>query len=280
MTNNWVLRGLVLAAGMLVLRLVQGVLINTFEMHATLINIALLVIFVAGVVVWAYFDGRENAKSHPDPDRRADLAMTWLLAGITAGVLSGAAAWTIALFDPAIYTGGLLNELTGIASFTALLVWVPAMAAVAFGRRQIDKNYEYPPEVHHGLAAEGERADTDVFAAVDPDAQAAGEAVSEAASEEQTTAVATLPDFAPAPSKKRWWQRRKSAATEVDQSAETTGVTVPTAYTMEQTEPVSYDSSDTEATTEITTPAPSAGEEPTTELPTVQPPESDDPEKS
>lgn len=280
MTNNWVLRGLVLAAGMLVLRLVQGVLINTFEMHSILINISLLVIFIAGVVVWAYFDGRENAKSHPDPERRSDLAMTWLLAGITAGVLSGAAAWTIALFDPAIYTGGLLNELTGIASFTALLVWVPAMAAVAFGRRQIDKNYEYPPQRHHGLAAENDRADTDVFTAVDPDAQAAGEAVSQTVSEEPTTAVATLPDFAPAPPKKRWWQRRKSAATEVDQSAETTGVSVPTAYTMEQTEPVSYDSSATEATTEITTPAPSAGEEPTTELPTVQPPESDDPEKS
>ncbi len=278
MTNNWVLRGLVLAAGMLVLRLIQGVLINTFGTHATLISVSLLVIFVAGVTVWSYFDGRENAKSHPDPERRADLAMTWLLAGITAGVLSGVAAWVVSLFDPAIYTGGLLNELTGIAAFTALVVWVPAMAAVALGRWQIDRNYEHPPERHHGLAAEGDRADTDVFAAVDPDAQAAGEAVSE----EPTTAVATLPDFAPAPPKKRWWQRRKSAATETDQadqSADTTEITTPTAYTMEQTEPVSYDTTAAEATTEITPPA-TAGEEPTTELPTTQIPESDDPEKS
>ncbi|HLR98432.1 B-4DMT family transporter [Mycolicibacillus parakoreensis] len=275
MTNNWVLRGLVLAAGMLVLRLIQGVLINTFEMYATLISVSLLVIFIVGAATWAYFDGRENAKSDPDPERRADLAMTWLLAGITAGVLSGVAAWLIALFDPAIYTGGLLNELTGIAAFTALVAWVPAMAAVALGRWQIDKNYDWPSE-HGEAGAEGDRADTDVFAAVDPDAQAAGEAVSEAASEEPTTALATLPDFAPAPPKKRWWQRRKPAASETSSSAE---ATAPTAYTMDQTEPVSYDPADTEATTEFTTPAPSADES-TTEFPPLQTPEQDDPEQT
>lgn len=50
-------------------------------------------------------DGRADAKASPDPDRRQDLAMTWLLAGLVAGALSGAVAWLISLFYKAIYTG-------------------------------------------------------------------------------------------------------------------------------------------------------------------------------
>lgn len=265
MTNNWVLRGLVLAAGMLVLRLIQGVLINTFEMHAMLINLVLLAIFIAGVATWAYFDGRENAKSDPDPDRRADLAMTWLLAGLVTGGLSGAAAWLIALFDTAIYTGGLINELTTFASFTALLVFVPAVAAVALGRWQIDRN---PPPPRP--AADDERADTDVFAAVDGDVLATSAAVSgaptavlEAAepttaviptttADDAATAITPPPDLTPTAPKKRWWHRTKPAGAATIAAA---------AYTMDETQPVSHDVEQTTAT-----PADSAAaEEPTSE---------------
>jgi len=35
--------------------------------------------------IWGISDGRADARANPDPDRRGDLAMTWLLAGLFAG---------------------------------------------------------------------------------------------------------------------------------------------------------------------------------------------------
>jgi hypothetical protein len=88
--------------------------------------------------------------------------MTWLLAGLFAGVVSGAVAWFISLFYKSLYVEGLLNELTTFAAFTALLVFLMAIAGVSLGRYLVDRNA--PPVVRHG--ADDERADTDVFAAV------------------------------------------------------------------------------------------------------------------
>ena len=88
--RNWILRGLVFAAAMVVVRLIQGALINAWQTQAGLISVVLLLLFVIGVVVWGVLDGRADAKAQPDPDRRQDLAMTWLLAGLLAGILSGA----------------------------------------------------------------------------------------------------------------------------------------------------------------------------------------------
>lgn len=277
MTNNWLLRGLVFAAGMIVIRLIQGVLINTFEMHATLISVLLLLVFVAGVAVWAYADGREDAKATADPERRADLAMTWLLAGLVAGVLGGAVVWLFSLFDEGIYAGSLINELTTFASFTALLTWVPAVAAVAVGRWQVDREYEKNPELRRRRPDDDDdRADTDVFAAVGGE-QAEAEATEAAdpaasaettelapAGEEQTTAIATLPDFEKTEPKKRWWQRSKKTA-----AAPT--VPAPTAYTMDQTQPVETDQAgQAEETVRIDA---DGSAEPTTEIPAVSPAE-------
>jgi hypothetical protein len=122
----------------------------------------LLLLFVIGVVVWSVLDGRADATANPDPDRREDLAMTWLLAGLVAGILSGAICWLISLFYSGLYTGGFLNEVTTFAAFTALVVFVPAVIGVAVGRWRVDRN---PPPRGEG-GAEDERADTDVFTAV------------------------------------------------------------------------------------------------------------------
>lgn len=165
--TNWLQRGLAFAAAMVVLRLIQGVLINTWESLAGLISLVLLVGFMIGVTYWGASDGRDDASANPDPDRRRDLAMTWLLAGLVAGIVSGAVAWLISLFDGALYVGGLLNELTTFAAFTALVVFVPAMGGVVLGRWLVDRGYAKVPQRHHGLAAQdAQRADTDVFAAV------------------------------------------------------------------------------------------------------------------
>ena len=183
------LRGLVYAAAMVVLRLLQGALINAWQTQAGLISILLLILYVIGVVIWGVLDGRADAKAQPDPDRRQDLAMTWLLAGLFAGVVSGAVSWLIALVYNGLYTGGLLNEVTTFAAFTALLVFVPGIIGVAIGRWQVDRN---PPPRPHG--AEEERADTDVFSAVRGDETPTGEIPAQTAAgaraEERTGSVA------------------------------------------------------------------------------------------
>ncbi len=190
------LRGLVFAGGMVLLRLVQGALINAWQTQSGLISIVLLLLFVAGVAFWGIRDGRADATANRDPDRRQDLAMTWLLAGLVAGILSGVVAWIIAIFYTAIYTGGLLNEITTFAAFTALIVFLPGIIGVAFGRWRVDRNA--PPLEKEGTEERG--ADTDVFSAVRSDDAPTGEIPVEKGGEAQTehrSAVATAERDAP-----------------------------------------------------------------------------------
>ncbi|BBX60953.1 hypothetical protein MSAS_01270 [Mycobacterium saskatchewanense] len=190
------LRGLVYAAAMTIVRLIQGTLINAWQTQAGLISVVLLVLFVIGVVVWGLIDGRADARANPDPDRRDDLAMTWLLAGLLAGVLSGAVCWLIALVYKGLYTGGLLNEITTFAAFTALIIFLPGIIGVTVGRWRVDRN----PDAHRPAGPGEERADTDVFSAVRGDDAPTGEIPTGAAAaqhEPQTSAVATAEREAP-----------------------------------------------------------------------------------
>lgn len=182
--TNWMLRGLVLAAAMVVVRVFQGALINAFQTQAALISVVLLVLFIAGVVAWGVIDGRADARAQPDPDRRGDLAMTWLLAGLVAGIVSGLVAWLVGLVDSAMYVGGLINEITTFAAFTALVVFLAGIAGVTVGRYLIDRKGEYAPQ----RGGDEDRVDTDVFAAVRSD-----EAAREGGGwgEEQRSPVAT-----------------------------------------------------------------------------------------
>jgi MFS family permease len=137
--KSWQVRGLVFAAVMVVVRLIQGTLINAFQAQAGLISLALVLLFIVGPLLWGLLDGRADARANPDPDRRRDLALTWLLASLVAGILSGAVCWLLGLFYDGLYTGGLANEVTTFASFTALLVFIPATIGVAFGRWRVDR---------------------------------------------------------------------------------------------------------------------------------------------
>ncbi|BBX58073.1 hypothetical protein TM48_02458 [Mycobacterium shottsii] len=197
--TNWMLRGLAFAAAMVVLRLFQGALINSWQTQAGLISLVLLLLYVIAVVVWGTLDGRADAKANPDPDRRADLAMTWLVAGLVAGVLSGAVAWIISLFYNGVYVGGLINEVTTFAAFTALIIFLPGISGVAVGRWRVDRKFEKTPEKHHGLGVKHDRADTDVFAAVRADDSPTGEmpVASNQAQATAPTAVATVERDAP-----------------------------------------------------------------------------------
>ena len=185
--TNWMLRGLVFGGAMVVVRLFQGTLINVWQTQAGLISIVLLLLFIVGVVTWGFIDGREDAAANPDPDRRGDLAMTWLLAGLVAGLLSGAVTWLISVFYKSLYVGGLINELTTFAAFTALVVFMGAISGVAVGRWRVDRTGAYKPQGGSDGGDE-DRADTDVFAAVRSDQ---GAAEGGGWPQEQSTAVAT-----------------------------------------------------------------------------------------
>lgn len=220
--SKWFLRGLVFAALMVVIRLIQGVLINTFEAQAGLISLILMILFVIAVMVWGHSDGRADAKANPDPDRREDLAMTWLGAGLVAGVLSGVVSWIIALVDKALYVSTLLNELTSFAAFTALLVFASAVAAVTLGRRRIDKEYDKQPIRHHGLAAQEEAPTTDVFATVGATPVAAEETASA-----QADADATLAGPAAGFTTEEYPAENEAATTEIPPITDDGGQTQP-----------------------------------------------------
>jgi hypothetical protein len=162
--TTWLPRGLVFAIGMVVLRLVQGTLINTFPTKAGSISLGLVVIFGVAAFLWALLDGMADARANPDPDRRRDLAMRWLLAGLFAGFVSGLAVWAISLFYRAIYAEGIVPELSVFAAFTTLLVFLPAMLAVAVGRRLVDRTR--PPQERRRVT---DGVETDVFDAVRDD---------------------------------------------------------------------------------------------------------------
>src|SRR6185369_10893898 len=100
--------------------------------------------------IWGYADGRNDARANPDPDRRSDLAMTWLLAGLFAGVVSGLVAWLIGLFYKNLYVEGLINEVTTFAAFTALLVFVSAIIGVAVGHWLVDRLFHGPARHRDG----------------------------------------------------------------------------------------------------------------------------------
>ncbi|HEX2285369.1 MAG TPA: B-4DMT family transporter [Mycobacterium sp.] len=163
--SKWLLRGLVFAALMVIVRLLQGAMINAWETKAGLISVVLVVLFAIAVFVWGVLDGRADARAEPDPDRRGDLAMTWLLAGLFAGIVSGAVAWFISLFYKSLYVEALLNEVTTFAAFTALLTFLMAVAGVTLGRWLIDRKADQMPHLHR-TGQDEDRADTDVFAAV------------------------------------------------------------------------------------------------------------------
>src|ERR1700751_2945572 len=220
--RNWMLRGLAFAALMVVVRLFQGALINAFQAQAALISVALLLLFVIGVVAWGVLDGRADARANRDPDRRQDLAMTWLLAGLVAGIVSGAVSWLIALVYKGIYTGGLLNEVTTFAAFTALVVFLSGIVGVTIGRWRVDRQFEKSPEKHHGLGVKERAGDTDVFTAVRGDDTPTGE-IRAAQTEERTASVATATREAPTetiPTATREAPTERIAATDYDAKTE------------------------------------------------------------
>lgn len=143
--TTWLPRGLVFAIGMVVLRLVQGSLINANPTNAGTISFALCGLFGLAALIWGFIDGTADARAHEDPERRHDLAMRWLLAGLVAGALSGLVTWIISHFTSAVYVDKLGPELFVFSAFTCLLIFIPAMFAAATGRFLVDRRRPAAP---------------------------------------------------------------------------------------------------------------------------------------
>lgn len=149
--TTWLPRGLLFAIGMVLLRLVQGTLINANPTKAGVISLGLVVLFGIAAFVVGLLDGLADARANPDPDRRRDLAMRWLMAGLVAGVVSGLVTWLISRFYGAVYVDSLGPELVVFPAFTALLIFIPAMTAVTLGRMLVDRRRP----VQHRKSASG-----------------------------------------------------------------------------------------------------------------------------
>ena len=157
--TTWLPRGLVLAIGMVLIRLVQGSMINASPTNAGTISFALCALFGLAALIWGLIDGMADARANVDPDRRRDLAMRWLLAGLVAGVVSGLVTWLISRFYHAVYVDSLGPELIVFPAFTALLIFLPAMFSVAVGRWLVDRGR--PP-----YKSQHQHRGSDVFDAV------------------------------------------------------------------------------------------------------------------
>lgn len=118
-----------------VTRVALGVAVAAWPLHGSLMRWLGLAVVVLAALVWAGLDGIRDARAHPSEREEADLTMTWLKAGAVAGLLSGALCWLIgSVSDVSLGENSLFFELTSGAAFTLLLVFVPAMLAVAVGR--------------------------------------------------------------------------------------------------------------------------------------------------
>ncbi|MDH6678952.1 hypothetical protein M2284_003165 [Rhodococcus sp. LBL1] len=204
--NGWVVRGLGLALVHVVVRSFLGAAVTQWPQQGSIMRWFSLLLVILAAFLWGALDGIRDRRAHPDPDDGADLTIMWLKAAFVAGILAGAASWLVGiLFDIAITNGGLFFEVTSGAAFTVLLVFVPAMIAVALGRflvgrgaaRSADDRVAYPHDAdidveeqaaesyagsewsyEHGHGDDNTDTDTDtdteVFAPIDPDAKPGG----------------------------------------------------------------------------------------------------------
>jgi hypothetical protein len=141
--TTWLFRGLVFAALWTLERFVQGTLVNQAGTNSSMISIGLASAMTIPAFLWGLLDGRADAKDSPDPDRRRDLAMRWILAGVIAGMVSGVACLIISKMTVSMYAGSLFSELTTITAFSALVIFIPAIIAVSVGRWLVDRKNPY-----------------------------------------------------------------------------------------------------------------------------------------
>ncbi|MEP9392588.1 MULTISPECIES: B-4DMT family transporter [Gordonia] len=135
MALPWLLRGVVMTAVHVGVRVLLGIAIIHSPLHSTVWKTIAVAAVVLVAVLWGGIDGISDARANPDPDDYDDLTVRWLKAGVLAGAASAIISWVLGTF---VFAGiGQANfavELFAGGSFTALLIFVPAFVGAAVGR--------------------------------------------------------------------------------------------------------------------------------------------------
>ncbi|MFD4181909.1 B-4DMT family transporter [Rhodococcus sp. NPDC058514] len=156
--NSWLLRGLGMASVHVGTRVVLGLAVTQWPLHGSALRWLSLALVVIVALVWGGLDGIRDARSAVDEESGADLTMMWLKAAAVAGLLAGAVCWLLGVItDIALGDNTLFFELTSGAAFTVLLVFLPAMLAVAVGRFLVRRKSPATP-AHVSPAAAGAAA--------------------------------------------------------------------------------------------------------------------------
>lgn len=133
--TSWLLRGISMSIVMIVARVLLGVVVVNQPLHTTVWKTVAIAAVVLISILWGGVDGIRDARANPDPDDYDDLTVMWLKAGILAGLISGFVSWLIGtLWLPGIGQAGFFIEMIAGASFTALLIFIPAFVGVMVGR--------------------------------------------------------------------------------------------------------------------------------------------------
>ncbi|MEV0433149.1 MULTISPECIES: B-4DMT family transporter [unclassified Nocardia] len=135
--TTWLLRAIALGATVVALRVLLGFAMAALPTYGILWRAACLIVIVGAAIAWGARDARSADGT--------DLTVRWLLAGMVAGLGSGAVCWILDQV-PGIELGdaGALFELTSAASFIMLLVFLPAMIGVGYGRARARRSAAKP----------------------------------------------------------------------------------------------------------------------------------------
>ncbi|ORI12186.1 hypothetical protein BJD99_16985 [Rhodococcus sp. 1163] len=203
--TGWVVRGIGMGLINVGVRILLGLAVAQWPLHGSQLRWLGLAVVLLAVIVWAGIDGIRDRRANPDPDYGADLTMLWLKAAIVGGLLAGLLAWLIGLIvDFSLGQNSLFFEMTSGAAFTILLIFIPATISVFLGRLLVGReakkklatsDAEHEQERHDrhlvgaGTTASNQssaadqssvadqnrwaddNADTEVFQAVQPDAE-------------------------------------------------------------------------------------------------------------
>ncbi len=132
---SWLLRGLSSSIVHIVARVLLGLAIVHSPLHGTSWKAIAVAAVVLVVLIYGGIDGIIDGRAHDDPDDYADLTITWLKAGLLAGAVSGIVSWILSNYVlSGMGQNSFFVELFAGGSFTALLVFVPALVGAALGR--------------------------------------------------------------------------------------------------------------------------------------------------
>ncbi|WP_256667921.1 B-4DMT family transporter [Nocardia cyriacigeorgica] len=151
----WVLRATVLGALVVALRVLLGFGMVNWPTQGAWMRLLCLVVIIGAVAGWGFLDGRRDRAAHSEGEGSSDLTILWLKAAVAGGLGSGLVS-SILDMVPNVDLGdnGLLFEMTAGASFIVLLIFIPALAGIAIGRRAAGrKNGAAPAGSHQPIAA-------------------------------------------------------------------------------------------------------------------------------